>query len=76
MLPRGCARCTRAGPLTPPPRLAPLRPAAGHYSCLQTVGTRQVQVQLRDHDPRPFQYDQVLEEGATQEDVFTGGLPG
>jgi hypothetical protein len=37
------------------------------------VGTRQVQVQIQGHDARPFQYDQVLEEAATQVDVFAGG---
>ncbi len=54
-------------------RLHPQRSAAaGHYLCLGTVGTTQVQVNLKEQDPRQFTYDQVLEENTTQEKVFEG----
>jgi hypothetical protein len=68
----------RASQLSLHPRCAA---AAGHYECLGSVGTTQLQVSLKDQDTRQFTYDQVLEESTTQEKVFEGGhmmrcLPG
>lgn len=76
--------CIQVHPSNRAPQLS-LHPrcpaAAGHYECLGSVGTTQLQVSLKDQDTRQFTYDQVLEESTSQEKVFEGGhmmrrLPG